>query len=221
MRYSKYLIIIQIIFIISGLSFPQAQSAEPLPKPNIKDSNTFLSLLTQRRSHRNFSSRDISRQQLSEILWAAYGVADEVSGKRTVPSSYAGYEISVYVLNQNGLYLYLPESHSLKKIHGTDIRKYAGLQSFVSKAPLTLIYAADFDKMSANSRNLTEDKKYFLAAANTGFIAQNVYLYCASAGLGTVVRDWINRDLLAEKMGISKTNQKIILGQTIGYPESD
>ena len=204
------------IILFTEFSYPQEESTEILPKPNINNENSFLTLLTKRRSYRNFSHEEISKQKLSEILWAAYGMADTITRKRTVPSAYASYEINVYAVTKNGLYLYLPYSHSLKIIGNKDIRKFAGIQGFVAEAPLTLIYVADFDKMRSG---LSDEKKIFLSAANTGFIAQNVYLYCASTGMGTVIRDLINRDLLAEKMGISKGNQKIILAQTIGFPE--
>ncbi len=218
MKCVNYFMIFLFIAISANLILAQTQSTEFLPAPQISNGNDFLALLTKRKSCRNFASRDLTKQQLSEILWAAYGVADSVSGKRTVPSAHAVYEINVYIINKDGLFLYQPLSHSLKVIQKKDLRQFAGLQSFVAKAPLTLIYAADFSKLGGD---LSDDKKIFLAAANTGFIAQNVYLYCASAGLGTVVRDWINRDLLSEKMGLSEKNQKIILGQTIGYPASE
>ncbi len=215
---NRYIVkFILFVILLTGFSYSQGETAEILPKPNINNDNSFLTLLTKRKSCRSFSQKEISRKKLSEILWAAYGVADTLTRKRTVPSAYAGYEISVYAVTKNGLYLYLPYSHSIKLISNEDLRKYAGIQGFVAEAPLTLIYAADFEKMRSV---LTEEKKIFLSAANTGFIAQNVYLYCASTGLGTVVRDLINRELLAEKMGISNGRQSIILAQTIGYPEA-
>ena len=97
---------------------------------------------------------------------------------------------------------------------GEDIRSLCGTQGSVAKAPLNLIYVADFSKLGDRE----DDKKLLYAAADTGFISQNVYLFCAAHGLGTVVRDWIDRQVLAEKVNLRK-EQRIILAQTVGYPK--
>jgi len=48
-------------------------------------------------------------------------------------------------------------------------------------------------------------------------MAQNVYLYCASAGLATVIRAWFDRHALAQAMGLG-TDQQLLLAQTVGRP---
>ena len=136
------------------------------------------------------------------------------SGKRTAPSAVNWQEIEVYVATAEGLYLYLPKEHALKMIVNKDIRYLTGKQPFVKDAPVNLIYVADLSKTGNAS---VEDKNIFIAA-DTGFISQNVYLYCASAGLATVVRGSIDKDAFGKAMQL-KENQKIILSQTVGYPK--
>jgi nitroreductase len=76
------------------------------------------------------------------------------------------------------------------------------------------IYVADLSRMGSASK---EDGELY-AASDTGFISQNVYLYCASEGLATVVRGSIDRQALAKAMKL-RTDQKVILAQSVGYPE--
>jgi nitroreductase len=84
----------------------------------------------------------------------------------------------------------------------------------VKEAPVNLVYVADASKMSRAS----EDDRRLYSAAATGFISQNVYLFCASEGLATVVRGSVNKAALAKKMGL-RPDQQIVLAQTVGYPK--
>jgi nitroreductase len=102
----------------------------------------------------------------------------------------------------------------LVQLSTEDIRSLSGTQRFVAHAPLNLIYVANFSKFG----DMEEERKTIYSAADTGFISQNVYLFCAAFGLGTVVRDWIDRPKLAKKIHL-REKQKIILAQTVGYPK--
>ncbi len=153
-------------------------------------------------------------QELSNILWAAYGINRPESGKRTAPSAMNWQEYDVYAVLPDGAYLYDAKQNNLVQTVEGDLREFCGSQDFVKSAPLNLIYVSDFSRITRGS---DEDKNLF-TAADCGFIAQNVYLYCASQGLAVVVRGSINRQTIAEKFKLSKS-QKVILAQTVGYPE--
>jgi nitroreductase len=210
------------IFIFSLTCLAQQQKTEILPKPNFdgKDSS-LLSLLKIRRTNRSFDSTEIPPQVLSELLWSADGINDSASGKRTAPSAHNWQTISIYIAEANGLYLYDPKSHSLIQISGKDIRKYTGSQTFVTEAPATFIYVADFGKMDLHSKSMTDKDRIFFASIEAGCISQNVYLYCASEGLNVVVHDLNDRNGLAEQMGVLTPDQKIIITQTVGYPKKE
>ena len=77
-----------------------------------------------------------------------------------------------------------------------------------------MVYVADLNRMD----DAGDEQKAFYSAADTGFIAQNVYLYCASAGLGVVVRGSVDRKSLASVLRLAP-HQRIILAQTVGYPK--
>jgi SagB-type dehydrogenase family enzyme len=174
-----------------------------------------MQALKERHSTREFSTRALPPQLLSDLLWAASGVNRPDSGKRTAPSARDWREIDVYVVMAEGAYRYDSPTHTLKRVVSGDLRKLTGVQDFVATAPLNLVYVADRDRMS----DAGAEQKVLYSAADTGFIAQNVYLFCASEGLATVVRGSVDRDALSVALGLG-SHQQIILAQTVGYPAS-
>jgi SagB-type dehydrogenase family enzyme len=173
-----------------------------------------MQVLKDRKSSREFSPEKLSLQVLSNLLWAASGVNRPESGRRTAPTAANWQEIDIYLAMAEGLYLFDAKSHLLKPFLAEDIRALAGRQPFVKDAPLNLIYVADFSRIGRG----TPEEKEFFSAADTGFIAQNVYLFCASEGLATVVRANIDKPALAKTMKLG-TDQRITLSQTVGYPK--
>lgn len=186
-----------------------------LPPVQMQGGMSLMQALKERHSGRSFSSRPLPLQVLSNLLWAASGENRPGSGKRTAPSARDWREISVYVATAEAVYRYDPSGHALYTVVTGDLRAQTGMQDFVASAPVNLIYIADYDRMQGAA--LEQQNLY--AAADTGFIAQNVYLYCASAGLATVVRGSVDRDKLALALKLT-SSQRIMLAQTVGYPAS-
>ncbi len=193
--------------------FAQELKSIQLLKPESDGGRPLMQVLRDRKSSREFSSRELPLQVLSSMLWAAFGINRPDTGKRTAPSAANNQEIDIYVATPHGLYIYDAKAHLLNPVLAEDIRKQTGKQSFVKDAPVNLIYVADFSKV----QNIRPDEKLFYSAADTGFISQNVYLYCASEGLATVVRGGIDRPALEQVMKL-KPEQKVILAQSVGYP---
>jgi len=196
-----------------GTGLAQETGAIRLPLPESVGGITLMRALKARHSAREFDSRALPPQVLANLLWAAGGVNRPDSGQRTAPSAHDWREIDVYVTAADGAYRYDPPSHALKRVATGDIRHLTGVQDYVGTALLNLVYVADLDRMSGAS---AEDKAFY-SATDTGFIAQNVYLYCASAGLAVVVRGLLDRDALGTALGLGK-HQRIILAQSVGYP---
>jgi SagB-type dehydrogenase family enzyme len=184
-----------------------------LPPPQTQGGMPLMEALKARHSTREFSSRPLPLQVLSDLLWAASGVSRPATGKRTAPSAKDMREISVYLATADGAYLFIPDTHTLQRVVERDIRSLTGTQEFVGQAPLNLVYVADLGRMDTS-----EENKRFYSATDTGFIAQNVYLFCASSGLATVVRGSVDREALAAALGLAP-NQQITLSQTVGYPK--
>ena len=185
-----------------------------LPEPQKSGGMPLMEALSKRQSQRSFRADDISKQQLSNLLWAAFGINRPKSGKRTAPSAMNMQEIDIYVCSKEGVFLYDAQKHALEKIKTKDIRNLTGNQGFVDESPLNLVFVADYSAMG--SRSMESKKTY--SWCDTGYISQNVYLYCASQRLASVVRASISRDKLHSEMGLDD-DQKIVLAQTIGYPK--
>jgi len=188
-----------------------------LPAPAKSGGKPLMDALNDRESGRLFLGDDLSSQQLSDLLWAAWGINREADGKRTAPSSHNNQEMDVYVTLKTGLYLYDAKKNILKQIHNRDIRALTGTQDFPATAPVNLVYVSDMTKRGIKEGQEIKDSDLFSSWANTGFMAQNVYLYCASEGLSCVIRAMVPRDKLGPEMDLKPT-QVIILAQTVGKP---
>lgn len=207
--YSTFILLL--LFSAQVISQPKAV---PLPQPVRKGGMPLMEALDKRRSTREFADRELPEQILSNLLWAAWGINREGEDKHTAPSSSNKQEIDIYVVKANGVFKYVPKGHLLEKITDEDFRSSCGDQSFVASAPLNLIYVADLARSDLKDYTVEPLASY----ANVGFIAQNVYLFCASEGLGAVVRGSVNKEALQAKLQL-KISQKIILAQTVGFPK--
>jgi SagB-type dehydrogenase family enzyme len=173
-----------------------------------------MQALKQRHTTRDFKTEALSREQLGGLLWAAFGVNRPASGGRTAPSSRDSQEVDVYVALADGVYRYDAPTHSLVLVMHKDLRAMTGRQGFVADAPVNLVYVLDF----ASVPNSPREGAIESAAISAGAMVQNVYLYCASEGLGTVVRGWLDKPALAKAMGLGD-DQYVLIAQTVGVPK--
>jgi SagB-type dehydrogenase family enzyme len=184
-----------------------------LPTPRLASGLSLEQALAKRRSTREFRPDPVPLAQVSALLWAAFGVNRAGSWGRTAPSAHNRQAVTVYVVLPEGAYRYEPGEHRLQRVHADDLRALTGTQEFAATAPLNLVYVVDFE----SEEEVDEEEHGFLAGADVGCIAENVYLYCAAAGLATVVRGLIERRPLAQALGLRRS-QRIALAQSIGYP---
>ncbi len=188
----------------------------PLPQKDI--AFPLMKALEKRRSVRKWKDAALSDQELSNLLWAACGITKEETNnsksKRTAPSAHNWQEIKIYVAMEKGLFLYDEKNHQLIQVLSKDIRENIGTQKMMHSAPVGLVYVSDFSKLSSYFVK-DDDQRWFISGTDTGFISQNVYLYCAAAKLSTVVLGWVNRDKLHEIMGL-KECEKVVYAQVVG-----
>lgn len=184
-----------------------------LPPPRQDGGASLMQALGQRCSQREFRTDPLPLPLLSELLWAADGVNCGGHG-RTAPSALDAQEIVVYAALPQGAYRYEPGAHRLTLAAGADIRRVTGYQDFVDEAPLDLVFVADHARMAL----VPVSQREAFAHVAVGAVAQNVYLYCAAAGLATVLRAWIDREAIAQALGLAMSEQ-VLLAQTVGYPK--
>jgi len=224
MRVTRIVLVWAVVCIAAGLVWgaeeaKEAQQAKEaktiaLPKPQMEGGKPLMQALKDRHSAREFSDKKLSDQTLSNLLWAADGV-NRPDGKRTAPSAMNWQEIDIYVATADGLFLYDAKGNALKEIVAEDVRALTGQQPFVKVAAVNLIYVADYARMRGRA---SEETKNSWASVPAGCIVQNVYLFCASEGLNTVVRGMVPSEQLAPKMNL-RPEQRILLAQTVGYPK--
>lgn len=190
-----------------------------LPEPQKDLEFPLMKALEKRRSIRKWKDTPVSEQDLSNLLWAACGVTKEKYGrvkcKRTAPSACNSQVIRVYVLLENGVFLYNEENHELARTLTKDIREHIGTQKMMKSAPMGLVYVADLSRMTSPFLR-TEEAKRFSAWIDTGYVSQNVYLYCTASNMGTVALGLVDRKKLRAKMEL-KEHEKIVLTQVVGY----
>ena len=186
-------------------SLPPARQVGGLP---------LMQALAARRSQRAFSSEPLPDQLLADLLWAAAGVNRPADDGRTAPSAMHAQEIDLFVALPSGLYRYEPASHRLALAMDSDVRRVTGYQDFVDNAALDLVFVADHRRMG----RVPAARRESYSSCAAGAMAQNVYLFCASAGLATVLRAWFDRSALSQAMGLTEDEQ-VLFAQTVGHAE--
>ena len=198
------------IFTFAMLTIGLSAQDISLPKPAKTGGKPLMEALNSRATIRSIAEKPLSMELLSNLLWAATGI-NRPDGRMTAPTASNNQEIDVYLFLPQGIYLYDVQNHSLIfKMEG-DHRKTASPRQGAPSGVL-MIFVADYGRMG----RYDNASKELYSATDTGYVSQNVYLFCASEGLATVALGGIDRPAIMELLNIS--NGKVVLGQSVGYP---
>ena len=187
----------------------------PLPTPRLQGGLTLEAALKKRHSTREYLPDPLSLEQVSALLWVGFGVNRPGSWGRTAPSAGDAQEIVVYAVLAEGAWRYDAREHRLLRVRTGDLRALTGTQDFVSVAPLNLVYVIDHEHLQPDEA-LDPEEHGVLAGADIGCIVENIYLYCAGAGLATVVRGQLQRRDLGDALGL-RPHQRVALAQSVGF----
>jgi len=209
--------VIMIIFAISLINADVITAQEDIILPSPRIRGQVMKSLKNRISIKGFSAKQLPDQVLSDMLWTAFGVTNERTGRRTAPSAFNAQEIDIYVLRADGAWLYDAHNQSLRLIQRKDVRNLVAGQDYAKSAPVHLVYVADYDRAHAAYPGSYEKEAVSWAMMHTGFIAQNVTIFCAAQRLCAVVRSIGNSESLKEALSF-RENQKILISQAVGYP---
>ena len=172
-----------------------------LPAPQKTGGMPLMEALSKRATNRSLDpARSLSDQQLSNLLWAAWGI-NRPDGRRTAASAMNRQEIDLYLVGRKAAYLYDAKEHSLKLVAEGDHRSEVSSQDFAKNG--------DWIKMGGGNEAI--------AGIDAGLIAQNIYLYGASEGLGVVVHASVDRDTISKVLKL-RPAQHIMIAQTVGIP---
>lgn len=202
---------VSFIFLFNLTSCGQEKMIK-LPEPQKTGGMPLMDALALRKTSRSYSPKELDLQTLSNLLWAANGINRPENGLKTAPSAVNWQEIDIYVSLEKGVYVYNTLENSLELYMEGDIRESTGRQPFVKDAPVNFIYVADFTRMG----DRTYEVKHWYSAADAAFIAQNVYLFCASENLATVVRGAVEKEELKKIMNLPE-HKHVVLCQSVGY----
>jgi nitroreductase len=189
------------------------QTEKPSVVPTSESQITVMEALKNRKSASSFQTQPLPQELLLELLWAAWGINRPDSGKRTAPTAMNAQEIDIYVLLPDRVAVYDAKTNQLSPVLTEDIRSKAGIRGFIAEAPVHLLYIADYSKFRIGD----QAQKEVFSACHTGFIGQNVYLYCASHGLASRFYAMFDRNSLTDSLKL-RENQSIVFAQAVGYP---
>ena len=210
----QFIIISTALIMASTGLYSQDLQDIKLNAPDKSRGSAVMKALSDRQSVREYDAKDLSLQDLSDLLWATNGINRE-DGRRTAPSAMNRQEIDVYVVNKDGAYLYDPASHSLKGLTKGDFRKaVAASQDFAATAPVSIVLVANLEKLG----NPASENTRLTGAMDAGIVNQNINIFCAAVGLVTVPRGTMNKDELKQALKLSDT-QALMLNNPVGYPK--
>ena len=186
-----------------------------LPAPDFTNAS-IEECMEERRSVRSYKDKELSLQQISNILWAAQGKTEDRYGFRTVPSAGATYPLEIFIAKQDGLFRYIPSSHAIKRELDSDIRKdiaNAALgQGFISGAGLVVVITAIFERTALRYGNRATRYVYIEA----GHCAQNIHLEAVALGLGSVPVGAFRDEALSKLLRLKDEEPLYII--PVGYP---
>jgi len=171
-----------------------------LPEPNKTGKTTLMQALEDRHSDREFVDREVDERTLATLLWAAYGVNRE-DGKRTIPTAMDKKDLSVYVFNKDGIWLYEADSNLLKQISDQNQLSLFQKQDYMQTVPVVLVYTGSTEPY---------------AAMHAGSSYQNVELFAAANGMASIVRSFFDQEGVAKALNLPE-GQRVIISQAIGW----
>jgi len=204
------------LFLFSVAVFAQKPADIKLINPDKTGGKPIMKALADRHSDREFDSKELSLQDLSDLLWAANGV-NRTDGKRTAPSALNKQDVDVYVLTKAAAYVYDASVHVLKGNakgdHRALISGARGNQP-ASTPPIGLVLVSDISKFGSN----VGERAFQMGALDAGIVSQNINLFCSGKGFSTVPRMSMDNEGLKKILNLSDT-QIPMLNNPVGHPK--
>jgi nitroreductase len=239
-----------LLLLLPVLSWAQAQDLKTikLNEPNKKRGLPVMEALSVRASVREWSDKEVSLQDLSDLLWAANGINRPEIKKRTAASAQNAQDVDIYVFMKDGAYLYDALGQALIPVVAGDYRSEIGMRPGSGPGgpggpPGTKPEGAPIPKpdgppgfkpgggppspapiqlilVSDASRfgGGTPELKYEWGAIDTGIVSQNIALFCAATGMATRPRGSMAKDRIRSLLKLKDT-QHPFLNHPIGYPK--
>ncbi|MCL2326698.1 MAG: SagB/ThcOx family dehydrogenase [Proteobacteria bacterium] len=178
-----------------------------LNPPTFDDTLKVGEAIAKRRSVRAYGGRDLSLQELSNLCYFSAGITEPTRGLTANPTAKNLQEIDLYVVTADGAFRYDVSGHALHVIERGDFRAETGLQKFAADASVNFIYVCNARKAAKYG---DEAHEKFIVAVDAGIISAQACLYAGSIGLNSVIRGWIDRELLAKRLRLSNGDEALL-----------
>lgn len=190
---------------------PKEVEVITLPEPKLKGEMSLEEAVRRRRSKRSYSSKELTLDEISQLLWAAQGITDARMGFRAAPSAGALYPLEVYLVKSDGLYRYLPDGHRLERLSTEDLRRplaHAALrQGYVAQAPVDIVICAVYDRVGSKYG----DRGVRYTHIEVGHAAQSVHLQAVALGLGSVPIGAFSDEEVKKVLALPKDHEPIYI----------
>ena len=211
-RMKKTITVLCMLGFIFSINAQDLQTIK-LKTPNKTGGTSVLEAFSKRQSVREYSDKQLSEQDLSNLIWATIGINRTESGKRTAPTAMNKQEIDLYVFFPEGVYLYNAKEHSLVPVVKGDFYSLIAVkQDFVHKAPVILLLVADISKFDGDNN----EQKMLFGALDAGIASQNISIFCAGTNMATVPRAWMDNDAIKKALNLKDT-QYPMLNHPVGH----
>jgi len=212
----RFFSILFFLLFLPALSYGEDMTIT-LPRPNEKGELSLEETIAKRRSERSLSGKELTLGQISQLLWSCQGITGGDGRFRSAPSAGATYPLEIYLVNSNGLFEYIPETHSIKRLNDKDLREGLCMaclgQSFVRDASANIIICADFKRTTGRYGERGESYVYI----EVGHAAENVHLQAVGLGLGSVPVGAFSDDRVRNLLDLPEELVPIYI-IPVGYP---
>lgn len=192
--------------------------ATKLPPPKVRGTMSLEETLKERRSKRRFTAKELTWEQISQLLWAAQGITGKAYELRTAPSAGGTYPLEIYLVNSEGVYHYHPEGHELEQVGKGDVRprlSQAALgQRFVERVPINIVIAAVYER----TERIYGRRGARYIYMEVGHVAQNIHLEAVALGLGSVPVGAFEDEQVARVLSLPEEHQPLYI-IPVGYTE--
>jgi len=216
--------------VLTGSKCLLAQDLEAikLNQPDKKRGLPFMEAVAAKASATEWSERELSLQDLSDLLWAANGLNRPEENKTTASSAMNTHDVDIYVFMEQGIYVYDIREHELKPVLGGDFRSQLMRappprpadkegetprpRPAPANAPVQIILVSDAERFRVG----TPEQRHEWGAIGAGIISQNISLFCAATGLKTRPRASMDKEAIGSLLKLRET-QYVLLNHPVGY----
>lgn len=208
-----FIAVVAVFGLVAGIN---AADSVQLYAPDLNREMSLMQAFQQRQSQRKFDESGLSKRDMSDLLWCAFGI-NRADGRHTAASAMNCQDVEVYVLSVDGAYIYSPVDNSLVLIAGGDHRDLiVGKQKGFPTAPVNIVIVSDLSRFGSTDKTVAER----MGAMDAALVSQNIALFCAGAGLATVPRMSMDEEGLRKLLKLS-VDQIPMINHPVGYPASE